>query len=135
MGLMTKLFGDSSSRELKAIYPIVDKIEAMADEYKAMTDAQLQAWLSEHEADRRVLADEFSKNPEEVDEKAIADLRARIDELTALILANENYTAFANAQEAMNELMTAVNDEIKFVITGVRPDHCTHDCSTCGGCH
>jgi len=43
MGLMTKLFGDSSSRELKAIYPIVDKIEAMADEYKAMTDAQLQA--------------------------------------------------------------------------------------------
>ena len=99
------------------------------------TDAQLQAWLSEHEADRRVLADEFSKNPEEVDEKAIADLRARIVELTALILSNENYTAFANAQKAMNELMTAVNDEIKFVITGVRPDHCTHDCSTCGGCH
>ena len=43
MGLMKKLFGDYSSRELKAIYPIVDKIEAMADEYKAMTDAQLQA--------------------------------------------------------------------------------------------
>ena len=98
-------------------------------------DEQLHAWLSEHEADRRLLADEFSKNPEEVDEKAIADIRARMDELTALILANENYTAFANAQKAMNELMTAVNDEIKFVITGVRPDHCTHDCSTCGGCH
>nr|WP_326186297.1 preprotein translocase subunit SecA [uncultured Oscillibacter sp.] len=43
MGLMKKLFGDYSSRELKSIYPIVDKIEAMADEYKAMTDAQLQA--------------------------------------------------------------------------------------------
>ena len=43
MGLMKALFGDYSSRELKAIYPIVDKIEAMADEYKAMTDAQLQA--------------------------------------------------------------------------------------------
>lgn len=99
------------------------------------SDAQLHAWLTEHEADRRLLADEFSKSPEEVDEKAIADIRARMDELTALILANENYTAFANAQKAMNELMTAVNDEIKFVITGVRPDHCTHDCSTCGGCH
>ena len=43
MGLIKKLFGDYSSRELKSIYPIVDKIESMADEYKAMTDAQLQA--------------------------------------------------------------------------------------------
>ena len=43
MGLMKKLFGDYSSRELKSIYPIVDKIEAMAEEYKALTDAQLQA--------------------------------------------------------------------------------------------
>ena len=43
MGLMKKLFGDYSSRELKSIYPIADKIEALADEYKALTDAQLQA--------------------------------------------------------------------------------------------
>ena len=37
MGLMKKLFGDYSSRELKSIYPIVDKIESMADAYKAMS--------------------------------------------------------------------------------------------------
>jgi len=43
MGLFKSLFGEGSSRELKAIYPIVDKIEALADEYKALTDAQLQA--------------------------------------------------------------------------------------------
>ena len=43
MGLITKIFGTYSQRELKAIYPIADKIEAMADEYRAMTDAQLQA--------------------------------------------------------------------------------------------
>ena len=42
MGLIKKIFGDYSSRELKSIYPIVDKIEAMADEYKAMSDAELQ---------------------------------------------------------------------------------------------
>ena len=39
MGFLKSIFGDYSSRELKSIYPIVDKIEAMADEYKAMTDA------------------------------------------------------------------------------------------------
>ncbi len=43
MGIITKIFGTYSERELKQIYPIVDKIEAMADEYKAMSDAQLQA--------------------------------------------------------------------------------------------
>ena len=44
MGLIKALFGDYSSRELKSsVYPYVDKIEALADEYKAMTDAQLQA--------------------------------------------------------------------------------------------
>ncbi|MCI2057947.1 MAG: preprotein translocase subunit SecA [Oscillibacter sp.] len=42
MGLMKKLFGDYSSRELKSIYPTVDKIEALADEYKALTDEQLR---------------------------------------------------------------------------------------------
>ncbi len=43
MSLFTKLFGTSSQRELKSIYPIVDKIEALEDEYRALTDAQLQA--------------------------------------------------------------------------------------------
>ncbi len=47
MGLMQKIFGDYSSRELKSITPIADKIEAMADEYKAMSDAQLQAKTQE----------------------------------------------------------------------------------------
>ena len=47
MGLMKKIFGDYSSRELKSIYPIVDKIEAMADEYKAMSDGALKAKTAE----------------------------------------------------------------------------------------
>ena len=50
MGLMKKLFGDYSSRELKSIYPIVDKIEALEDEYKALTDQQLQAKTAEFKA-------------------------------------------------------------------------------------
>ena len=42
MSLLKSIFGDYSSKELKSIYPIVDKIEAMADEYKALTDQQLR---------------------------------------------------------------------------------------------
>ncbi len=47
MGLMKKIFGDYSSRELKSIYPIVDKIESMADEYKAMSDEAQRAKTTE----------------------------------------------------------------------------------------
>ncbi|USF26552.1 Protein translocase subunit SecA [Firmicutes bacterium ASF500] len=43
MSLFTKLFGTSSQRELKSIYPIADKVDALEEEYKALTDAQLQA--------------------------------------------------------------------------------------------
>ena len=43
MSLMTKLFGTRSQRELKSIEPMVNKIEALEEEYKALTDAQLQA--------------------------------------------------------------------------------------------
>ncbi len=50
MGLITKLFGTYSERELKSIYPIVDKIEAMADEYRALTDEELRAKTPEFKA-------------------------------------------------------------------------------------
>ena len=112
-----------------------DEIKALNETKNAFdSDAELQALMSEYEADRVLLGQEFSKKENEIDEKAIADLRARIEELTREISKNPIYIAFANAQQNMNKLMADVNAEIKFCITGER-DNCTHDCSTCSGCH
>ena len=97
-------------------------------------DSELQALMSEYEAHRVLLGQEFSKEAGEIDEKAIADIKARIEELTREISVNPIYLAFATAQNNMNKLMADVNAEIKFCITGER-DNCTHDCSTCSGCH
>ena len=47
MGLITKIFGTYSERELKQIYPIVDKIEALEPAYQALSDAQLTAKTGE----------------------------------------------------------------------------------------
>ena len=47
MGLLTKIFGTYSDHELKKIYPIADQIEALEEEYKVLTDAQLQAKTAE----------------------------------------------------------------------------------------
>ena len=42
MGLIRKLFGSSSEREVKKLRPIVDKIEALNEPYQALTDEQLR---------------------------------------------------------------------------------------------
>ena len=110
----------------------IKNLEAAKDAYEK--DADLQAKLSEYETERKLLGEEFSKNSDDVDQNIVANLRARIEELTAEICANSVYITFANAQKAMNDLMAQVNAEIKFCITGERPTACTHDCSTCGGC-
>ena len=47
MGLFTKIFGTRSQREVKALTPIVDKIEALGEEMKALTDQQLRAKTDE----------------------------------------------------------------------------------------
>ena len=42
MGLFNKLFGSHSDRELKKIYPIVDKIEALEGQMGALSDEELR---------------------------------------------------------------------------------------------
>jgi len=43
MGLIDKIFGTHSEREIKLINPLVDKIEALADSYAAMSETDLKA--------------------------------------------------------------------------------------------
>ena len=42
MGLISKIFGTRSERELKKIQPLVDKILALEAEYAALSQAELQ---------------------------------------------------------------------------------------------
>ena len=46
----TKLFGSHSSHELKKIYPIADKVDALEEQYKKLTDAELRAKTDEFKA-------------------------------------------------------------------------------------
>ena len=42
MGLITKLFGTRSEREIKKLRPTVDKILAMEDDYRKLSDDELR---------------------------------------------------------------------------------------------
>lgn len=70
---------------------------------------------------------------EERDEAVIAKIQERMDALYSEIFADETFVALNEAQEAVNDLMNRVNETITFNITGEQA--CTHDCSTCSGCH
>lgn len=43
MGFLKKLFGDYSSKEIKRIKPLVEKVLSYEEEYKALSDAELRA--------------------------------------------------------------------------------------------
>ena len=47
MGLITKIFGTRSQRELKKIQPLVDKVLSLEEEYKALSDRELKGKTQE----------------------------------------------------------------------------------------
>ena len=48
MSTLTKIFGTHSERELKRIYPIVDKVESYHDQMEALSDEELKAKTKEY---------------------------------------------------------------------------------------
>ena len=56
MGLISKIFGTHSEREMKLIYPIVDRIEALEPDMEKLTDEQLREKTDEFK--RRLAAGE-----------------------------------------------------------------------------
>ena len=100
----------------KAAYESSDKIGNLMMEY----GIQQQALTTMGDGD-------------EIDTDALTRIQDRIDEIYAEITLDPVFKELDEAQAAVNELMETVNNTIMFNATGKTP--CSHDCSTCGGCH
>ena len=107
------------------------KLEEAKKEYTS--DAELQKKLVEYEVQQRALQAEMTK-PER-DTMFIEIIQNRIDQLYKEITESPVFIRLSETQAEVNELMNAVNATITANITGETPSSCTHDCSTCGGCH
>ena len=70
---------------------------------------------------------------EQIDTDALTRIQDRIDEIYAEITKDPMFKELDEAQNAVNALMETVNNTIMYNATGKTP--CTHDCSSCGGCH
>ena len=119
-------FGIQESDELKAYFAAKAAYEQ---------DGELQNNLFEYETQRKILGNEFSKPTEEQNPDLIVAIRDRIQALASLIVESPTYRAYEDAKQAVNHLMEEVNAEISRIVFGVQPSSCTHDGSTCSGCH
>ena len=51
MGIFKKLFKSYSEKQIDRIVPVVDEIEALADRFAEMTDAELRAYTDKLKGD------------------------------------------------------------------------------------
>ena len=111
-----------------------ERLVKLEDAKKAYEENKtLQRNIVEFDVQQKALQGEMVK-PEK-DTIFIEVIQKRIDELYKMITEDEAFVALNDAQAVVNELMNSVNTTITYNITGEMPSSCTHDCSTCGGCH
>lgn len=96
-------------------------------------ESSLQKAMVEYDVQQKALQTEVGR-PEQ-DTLLIDAIQKRIETLYHEIVDHPVYRELNDAQSAVNVLMNEVNATITFHITGEKPSSCTHDCSTCGGCH
>ena len=96
-------------------------------------DETVKALMTEYEVQQNAIHEEAMK--EERSEEVLNAIQDRIEAIYNQIVESESYKVLEAAQNEVNALMEAVNNTITFNITGEEPSACTHDCSSCGGCH
>jgi len=131
------------TKEILKEAQVLGKLIAASEEVKAANvakaeyenNAEIQAMITEYNVNNKALAEEYKRA--EQDDALMTSIKKRIGELYNQIMAHPVYTAYMQAQESVGELMSLVNDEINFEVTGERPSQsaCSGNCSSCGGCH
>ena len=107
------------------------RLEAAKKQYE--DSPELGKLMIEYEVQQKALENEVVK-PEK-DTHFIDIIQKRINDLYKDIVNHPAFVELNEAQTVVNELMNSVNQTIMFNITGEMPSDCTHNCSTCGGCH
>ena len=96
-------------------------------------DDTVKMLMTEYEVQQNAIQEEAMK--EDRSEDVLNAIQDRIEAIYNQITESESYKVLEAAQNEVNALMEAVNNTITFNITGEEPSSCTHNCSTCGGCH
>ncbi|MCQ2353845.1 MAG: YlbF family regulator [Clostridia bacterium] len=107
-----------------------------AAEAAYLADTELQNMIREYGVQQEALAQESAQS---VPNAFLTEtIEKRLQSLYDEITSRKSAADFFETQEKVRALLTEVNEAIMKEVTGEDPhahDGCTHDCSTCGGCH
>lgn len=97
-------------------------------------DKELAELITEYNVQASLLEAEGQKAEEERDTALLEKLSTRLREIYDTISENKSLNAMREAEAGLSEIVNAINQAVQFTI---EPEsaNCTHDCSTCGGCH
>ena len=109
------------------------RLEAARAAYE--NDETIMTLSTEYMVQQQAMQAEATKEEGERDEALIESISARIDALYTELTETPVYKEIEAAQNEVTDLMSRVTDTINAQIMDGEPDGCTHDCSTCGGCH
>ena len=107
----------------------IKALEAAREAYN--NDREVLLLTTEYQVQQQLLTEAYTR---EEDNETFEKINARINAIYNQVLETKAYKDYENAQNRVNDLMQLVNDTISAEING-NPGNCTHDCSTCGGCH
>lgn len=99
-------------------------------EAKQASDEEASALLKEFNLNRMNLARDM-QNGKISREEAIQKNNSAFDEMCEKSPIIREYV---EAKQEFDAMVQQVNQILNYYITGMDPN-CTHDCSTCGGCH
>ncbi len=103
-----------------------------ADQAEAayLADTALQEKMNEYGVHQQAIADLVGKEDSDECRKA---LEHRLDTLYDEIMEHPLYVEYIQKKDAVNDLMSEVNEAINFAITGKHS--CHGNCHGCSGCH
>lgn len=93
-------------------------------------DDKAQELLKEFNMQRMNLARDMQNNKISREDA----MKKNNEAFDTLLEQSETIKKYIDAKRDFDSLVNQVNQILNFYITGQDPN-CTHDCSTCGGCH
>ncbi|MCC8015926.1 MAG: YlbF family regulator [Clostridiales bacterium] len=133
---------ESTLRELGKEIQADPRFEALQSAAaKNDADEGLQSQMQELQLISLKYQQEAAK-ADDADQSRISQLQEEYQKQYEEIMKNENMETYSAAASQMEEMAQYISKMIGLFFDGenpetceIQPENCTHDCSTCGGCH
>ncbi|MBR4799160.1 MAG: YlbF family regulator [Clostridia bacterium] len=99
------------------------------------SDGELCTLINEYNIQASLLETEGRKPEAEKDMQLIESISLRLKSVYDDLEKNPHLAEMRAAEDALSAVINKLNGAVRHTVDPDYDEHCTHDCSTCGGCH